>query len=91
MHRLEDLERDPHLAATGFFRTLHDGARGAVRFPGAGVRFDGRPLDPKMPPRLGEHTREVLREAGLADSRIEALAATGAARAAQRPTKETDI
>jgi crotonobetainyl-CoA:carnitine CoA-transferase CaiB-like acyl-CoA transferase len=91
MHRLEDLESDPHLAATGFFRTLHDDASGAVRFPGAGVRFDGRPLDPKMPPRLGEHTREVLREAGLPDSRIEALAATGAARAAQRLIKETAV
>jgi crotonobetainyl-CoA:carnitine CoA-transferase CaiB-like acyl-CoA transferase len=91
MHRLEDLERDPHLAATGFFRTLHDGAGGTVRFPGAGVRFDGRPLEPKMPPRLGEHTREVLREAGLPDSQIEALSATSAKRQAQRPTKETAV
>jgi crotonobetainyl-CoA:carnitine CoA-transferase CaiB-like acyl-CoA transferase len=88
MHRLEDLENDPHLAATGFFRTLHDDASGAVRFPGPGVRFDGRPLDPKMPPRLGEHTRAVLREAGLPDDRIEALAAPRVARDTQRTTKE---
>jgi crotonobetainyl-CoA:carnitine CoA-transferase CaiB-like acyl-CoA transferase len=33
-------------------------------------------------PRHGEHTREVLREAGLAEGEIERLIADGAARAA---------
>jgi crotonobetainyl-CoA:carnitine CoA-transferase CaiB-like acyl-CoA transferase len=33
-------------------------------------------------PRLGEHTREVLREAGLQDDAIEQLIAGGAAQAA---------
>jgi crotonobetainyl-CoA:carnitine CoA-transferase CaiB-like acyl-CoA transferase len=28
-------------------------------------------------PRLGEHTREVLREAGYADAEIDAFVATG--------------
>jgi crotonobetainyl-CoA:carnitine CoA-transferase CaiB-like acyl-CoA transferase len=88
MHRLEDLERDPHLAATGFFRSLHDNAAGEVRFPGAGVRVDGCALALHMPPRLGEHTREVLREAGLADAQIEALAAGGSPRHTERTTKE---
>jgi crotonobetainyl-CoA:carnitine CoA-transferase CaiB-like acyl-CoA transferase len=32
-------------------------------------------------PRLGEHTREVLAEAGLSEARIEALLASGAAKA----------
>jgi crotonobetainyl-CoA:carnitine CoA-transferase CaiB-like acyl-CoA transferase len=31
-------------------------------------------------PRLGEHTREVLREAGFADARIDAMVKSGAAR-----------
>ena len=31
-------------------------------------------------PRLGEHTREVLKEAGYGDAQIDALAASGAAR-----------
>ena len=33
-------------------------------------------------PRLGEHTREVLGEAGLGEAAIDALVASGAARAA---------
>jgi crotonobetainyl-CoA:carnitine CoA-transferase CaiB-like acyl-CoA transferase len=32
-------------------------------------------------PRFGEHTREVLLEAGLAEAEVEALIASGAARA----------
>ena len=33
-------------------------------------------------PRLGEHTREVLREAGFTDQAIEDMLSSGAARAA---------
>jgi crotonobetainyl-CoA:carnitine CoA-transferase CaiB-like acyl-CoA transferase len=33
-------------------------------------------------PRLGEHTREVLREAGFPTEKIDSLIASGAARAA---------
>jgi crotonobetainyl-CoA:carnitine CoA-transferase CaiB-like acyl-CoA transferase len=32
-------------------------------------------------PRFGEHTREVLREAGYSDEAIEAMVKSGAARA----------
>lgn len=62
MHRLDELERDPHLQATGFFRELHDPAMGRLRFPGPPVRIGGRPLPVRMAPRLGEHTEDILRE-----------------------------
>jgi crotonobetainyl-CoA:carnitine CoA-transferase CaiB-like acyl-CoA transferase len=62
--RLQDLPRDPHLAATGFFERVHDERMGTVVFPGVPVRFDGQRPPVRMAPRLGEHTDEVLAEAG---------------------------
>ncbi len=45
------------------------------------LRWDGaRPAPRRPPPRLGEHTREVLRGLGLADAEIEALGARGVVR-----------
>ena len=79
MNRLADLERDPHLRQTGFFRSLPDPALGALRMPGPALRFDGALGSMTRPPRLGEHTAEVLREAGFADPEIEALLQSGAA------------
>jgi crotonobetainyl-CoA:carnitine CoA-transferase CaiB-like acyl-CoA transferase len=60
MNRLEDLQADEHLAATGFFQTLEDPAMGTLRFPGVPVQIDGRRLPMRMAPRLGEHTEQVL-------------------------------
>lgn len=71
--RLGELSQDPHLVATGFFQSVHDAAMGNVRFPGVPVRFDGVRPDVAMPPRLGQHTRELLREAGFGSDGVEAL------------------
>ncbi len=56
----EDLLTDPHLQAVGFFQHLNDPSMGALCFPGAPVLFDGVRVYNGPPPRLGEHTREVL-------------------------------
>jgi crotonobetainyl-CoA:carnitine CoA-transferase CaiB-like acyl-CoA transferase len=43
------------------------------------VRFSGgTATGERLQPRLGEHSLEVLREAGLSESEIKALLATGA-------------
>ena len=59
--RLEDLRDDPHLAATGFFQSIDDPDMGRLVFPGVAVRFDGERLAVGMPPRLGEHTEEIIK------------------------------
>ena len=70
---LDELVDDPHLRATGFFDQVDDAAMGTLRFPGAPVRFDGDRAHATVPPRLGEHTREVLGSVGLSDAEIAAL------------------
>ena len=71
-----------HLVATGFFEALADPVIGDLRFPGVPVRFDGQRPAITMPPRLGEHTRDLLAQAGLSDAQIQALLDTRAAMAA---------
>ncbi len=53
---------------------------GRIRQPHPAAQFDRTPAALTRPaPLLGEHTREVLREAGLAPDEIDALYAAGAA------------
>ncbi len=73
---LNEIIDDAHLRATGFFVTLEDEKMGRIKFPSLPIRFDGEAAQIAMPARLGEHTREVLREAGLNDAEIETLTAT---------------
>ena len=80
LRRLADLQSDPHLVATGFFQQQEDPRMGTLVMPRAPLKFDGSfaPTG-RLPPRLGQHTREVLAEAGLDDHRIDGLLRDGAA------------
>jgi crotonobetainyl-CoA:carnitine CoA-transferase CaiB-like acyl-CoA transferase len=78
MNTLDDLQTDPHLLATGFFQPLDDAAMGRLRLPGVPVLFDGQRPPVGMPPRLGEHTLATLQAAGLDDSTLAQLQASGA-------------
>jgi len=74
MNRLNDLMDDPHLKAVDFFQRYdhpHAGPYFALKPP---VRFSESPSSIRRhPPRLGEQTEEVLREAGMSDEEIAAL------------------
>jgi crotonobetainyl-CoA:carnitine CoA-transferase CaiB-like acyl-CoA transferase len=50
---------------------------GSLQLIGSPIRTDGMPA-PTAPPLLGQHTAEVLRECGVADAEIEALAGRAA-------------
>ena len=65
MNRLQDLQHDEHLRATGFFETIDDPAMGKLRFPGVPVKFNHSRPPVAMPPRLGQHTGEILAEIGM--------------------------
>ena len=80
MATLSDVVADPTAHEAGCFVETPDGWGGSFRAPAAPVRFPATPTGPAGPaPRLGEHTREVLAEAGYDPAAVEALIAGGAA------------
>ena len=72
--RPEDLFEDPHLLASGGLLDVTTPEGRHTRLPALPVQVDGkRPGLRRDVPQQGEHTREVMRELGLADSAIDAL------------------
>jgi len=81
MNTLADIVADPHLNATGFFRTLEHPTEGTIRSMAVPSEWsESAPEFRRHAPRLGQHTREVLREVGYAADKVERLIASGAAR-----------
>ncbi len=76
---LDEVANDPQAEAIGMFPEIEHPKRGAYRSVRAPMRFDNADVRPRGPaPEVGQHTREVLRGAGLSDDEIEALQARGA-------------
>ena len=81
MNSIEDIVADPHLAATGYFRSIEHPTEGRIRSMAVPSEWSESPPEYRRhAPRLGEHTREVLGEAGLSAAQIDALIGSGAAR-----------
>lgn len=79
MNTLEGLRDDPHLKAVGFWQDMDHPTEGPIRMTRFPVNFSKTPADVRRhPPRLGEHSFEILREAGLSDDEIDALVVSGA-------------
>ena len=88
VNTLEDLATDPHLEATGFWQSFDHPTEGKLRLPSFPVNFGSTPASiRRAAPRLGEHTVEVLREAGVDTATIDSLTASGAAMTAEQATK----
>jgi crotonobetainyl-CoA:carnitine CoA-transferase CaiB-like acyl-CoA transferase len=75
---LEGLLADPYLAGTGFFEQVEHPSEGKMLTMAVPATFSGTPGDNFRlpPPRLGEHTREVLGELGYSDPEIDELTAS---------------
>jgi crotonobetainyl-CoA:carnitine CoA-transferase CaiB-like acyl-CoA transferase len=78
-HTLDSLLEDPHLRDVGFFEVKDhptEGRTRSMRLPNkwsSGTRREWSPA-----PKLGQHSVEVLREAGYDDAAIESMIAAGA-------------
>jgi len=79
VNSLETLLRDPQLEATGFWKTIEHPTEGRLRMTDVPARYSDSPGEiRRYPPRLGEHSVEILQEAGLGAAEIDALLASGA-------------
>ena len=82
MHDLQSVLQDPHLVATNFFQVMEHPTEGTVRSMRTPITWSDTPPGPPRPaPNAGEHTVEILREAGYGDQDIQALVASGAVQA----------
>jgi len=81
MNGIADIVADPHLAATGYFRTVEHPTEGTLRSMAVPSEWSVSPPQYRRhAPRLGEHTREVLGEAGFSEDEIDSLVQSGAAK-----------
>jgi crotonobetainyl-CoA:carnitine CoA-transferase CaiB-like acyl-CoA transferase len=76
VHNYETLLQDPEIVENESFAVYDHPTAGKVRTVNPGARFSETPARMwRMPPKLGEHTDEVLREAGIERSQLEELRA----------------
>jgi crotonobetainyl-CoA:carnitine CoA-transferase CaiB-like acyl-CoA transferase len=79
VNTLETLFTDPQLEATGFWKIVEHPSEGTLRMPDIPATYSRTPGEiRRLPPRLGEHSVEILREAGFAPDEIDAMLASGA-------------
>jgi len=78
---VRDVAESRQTEALGILQRLDHGRIDGLTLPALPLSFDGeRALHPSAPPDVGEHSAEILREAGYADEEIDALARDGVVR-----------
>ncbi len=81
MHDLQSILDDPHLNAVDFFERVKHPSEGEIRSMRPGPQWSETPVETlRLAPRLGEHSVEILGEAGLSQAEIDALLRDGVIR-----------
>jgi crotonobetainyl-CoA:carnitine CoA-transferase CaiB-like acyl-CoA transferase len=74
VHNYDTLFSDPEIIANENFTVYEHPVAGIVRTTNPGMRFSETPARMRrIPPNLGEHTDEILREAGMPREQLEEL------------------
>ncbi|MEW9921632.1 CaiB/BaiF CoA transferase family protein [Marimonas sp. MJW-29] len=80
---IPEMHRDPQALAREMIVEVDHPTAGPVKAIGHPVKYSATPARvTRAAPQLGQHTRDILREAGYADQQIETLIQNGAAIAA---------
>lgn len=77
VHNMQDLLDSPQLATRGFLRTIDHPETGPLTYVGPPFQMSETPARDGRAPLLGEHTSDVLTEAGFDAGRIAALREAG--------------
>ena len=84
---LDDVMNDPHLKAVGLIKQVTHPTEGEIMMTDLSVRFSDTSAETtRLQPKFGEHSVEVLDEAGLSESEIAKLIASGATLDGRRAT-----
>ena len=71
VNSLEDLFHDPQLEAVDFWQSYEHPTEGQLKMPGFPSKFSKTPASiRKHAPKLGEHSKEILAEAGIDEETI---------------------
>jgi len=85
------VEKDPQVAWNRMIMDVVHPQAGPVRLLAHPVRYDGQvPALRRLPPAVGEHSREVLAEYGFSGEHIERLVAEGVVMSGAQPRSERD-
>ncbi len=74
VNSLDDLFTDPHLEAVGFWQDFDHPTEGKLKMPGFPAKFSKTPASiRKHAPNFGEHSLEILAEAGIDEETIKQM------------------